>query len=216
MSKVALVLTAGTTSTGAIDPLALAGSAAWTHIDAAWAGPLRLSKHSQRLAGIERADSVAISGHKWLFQPKDSALILFRDALKAHQAVSFGGAYLATPNVGVLGSRGAIAMPLLATLLSWGRVGVAARVEHCIELSEQLAEALRTDDRVVLHGQPESGVVVWRPRVAAMFDDISLRLPATTCSVTTLRGERWFRNVAANPMANIAAVVAAIGQALAG
>ncbi|OYU74328.1 MAG: aspartate aminotransferase family protein, partial [Alphaproteobacteria bacterium PA3] len=43
LRKSALVLTAGATSTGAIDPLDWAGRAAWTHVDAAWAGPLRLS-----------------------------------------------------------------------------------------------------------------------------------------------------------------------------
>jgi glutamate/tyrosine decarboxylase-like PLP-dependent enzyme len=80
LKRACLVLTAGTTSVGAVDPLDTIGQAAWTHVDAAWAGPLRLSeRHAEVLAGIERADSVAISAHKWLFQPKESALILFRD-----------------------------------------------------------------------------------------------------------------------------------------
>jgi L-2,4-diaminobutyrate decarboxylase len=123
LSRVAVVLTAGTTSTGAIDPLNLAGYAAWTHVDAAWAGPLRLSAHAGRLSGIERSDSVSVSAHKWFFQPKESALVLFRDTAAAHAAISFGGAYLAVPNVGVLGSHGATEVPLLATLLAWGRAG---------------------------------------------------------------------------------------------
>lgn len=138
LSRCALVLTAGATSTGAIDSLDLAGSAAWTHVDAAWAGPLRLSKYADLLAGIESADSVAVSAHKWLFQPKESALVLFKDTAKAHAAVSFGGAYLATPNVGVLGSHGAAATALLATLLAWGREGVAQRIEHCMDLEPGL------------------------------------------------------------------------------
>lgn len=105
LSKTALVLTAGATSTGAINDLSLAGRAAWTHVDAAWAGPLRLSStYAPLLAGIEHADSVAISAHKWVLQPKESALVFFRGAARAHAAISFGGAYLATPNVGVLGS----------------------------------------------------------------------------------------------------------------
>ena len=122
LSKAALALTVGATSTGAIDPLGLAGRAAWTHVDAAWAGPLRMSKYAHLLAGIESADSVAVSAHKWLFQPKESALVLFKDTGKAHAAVSFGGAYLATPNVGVLGSHGATATTLLATLLACGGI----------------------------------------------------------------------------------------------
>jgi len=127
LSRTVLVLTAGTTSGGRLDPLTLAGRAGWTHIDAAWAGPLRLSaRHGDRLAGLERADSVAVSAHKWLFQPKESAFVLFRDVASAHAAVSFGGAYLATPNIGVLGSHGAAATPLLATLLACGGTGSPA------------------------------------------------------------------------------------------
>ena len=106
LKRACLVLTAGTTSVGAVDPLNVIGQAAWTHVDAAWAGPLRLSeRHAEVLAGIERADSVAVSAHKWLFQPKESALILFREASRANDAISFGSAYLSTPNVGLLGSR---------------------------------------------------------------------------------------------------------------
>jgi L-2,4-diaminobutyrate decarboxylase len=60
LSRAVLVLAAGTTSTGAIDPLTLAGRTAWKQVDAAWDGPLRLSKrHSARLDGIERAVSVS-------------------------------------------------------------------------------------------------------------------------------------------------------------
>lgn len=44
-------------------------------------------------------------------------------------------AYLATPNVGVLGSHGAAATALLATLLAWGHEGVAQRIEHCMNLA---------------------------------------------------------------------------------
>ena len=54
-------------------------TAKWVHLDASWAGPLRLSLlHCHLFDGIEKADSVAISAHKWLFQPKDSALVLFK------------------------------------------------------------------------------------------------------------------------------------------
>merc|ERR1712137_401736 len=78
LADAALVLTAGTTSAGAVDDLALAKSAgaAWCHVDAAWAGPLRLSsRHRALLDGIEIADSVAVSPHKWLWQPKDCGLV---------------------------------------------------------------------------------------------------------------------------------------------
>lgn len=107
LSRSALVLTAGTTSTGAVDPLALSDRATWTHVDAAWAGHLRLTRPSDRLDGLEKADSVAVYVHKWLFQPKESALTLFKDVDEAHEAVGFGGVYLAAPNIGLLGFHGA-------------------------------------------------------------------------------------------------------------
>jgi glutamate/tyrosine decarboxylase-like PLP-dependent enzyme len=55
------LITAGTTSTGEIEPLDAASEAHWRHIDAAWSGPLRLSeRHRHLLDGIESADSIAI------------------------------------------------------------------------------------------------------------------------------------------------------------
>ena len=210
LSKSALVLTAGATSTGAIDPFDLAGRAAWTHVDAAWAGPLRMSKHANLLAGIESADSVAVSAHKWLFQPKESALVLFRDTKKANAAISFGGAYLAAPNVGVLGSHGAAATALLATLLAWGREGVAQRIEHCMDLARCLRDFVVDDERLELYAEPQTGVVVWRPKDENLFDQVLHQMALGSTSTTTIAGVKWFRNVAANPSADIALLIAAI------
>jgi L-2,4-diaminobutyrate decarboxylase len=203
LGRSALVLSAGTTSIGTVDPLELCGRAAWTHVDAAWAGPLRLTQYASRLAGLERADSVAVSAHKWLFQPKESALVFFRDSFSAHTAISFGGPYLAAPNIGLLGSHGATAVPLLATLLAWGRTGIAARIEHCVKLADQMAEFVNSDSRLVLLSRPQTGIVVWRLRDESRFDHCFQRLPPGAASITTIGGERWFRMVAANPNADI-------------
>jgi L-2,4-diaminobutyrate decarboxylase len=215
LSKSALVLTAGATSSGAIDPLVLVGRAAWTHVDAAWAGSLRLSKYANLLAGIESADSVAVSAHKWLFQPKESALVLFKDTERAHAAVSFGGAYLATPNVGVLGSHGATATVLLATLLAWGYQGVAQRIEHCMDLARCFRDFVAADERLELYAEPQSGIVVWRPKDENLFGQVLQQLPAGSTSTTSISGGKWFRNVAANPSADIDILMANIHGALA-
>ena len=215
LSKSVLVLTAGATSTGAIDPFVLASRAAWTHVDAAWAGPLRLSKHAHLLAGIESADSVALSAHKWLFQPKESALVLFKDTEKAHAAVSFGGAYLTTPNVGVLGSHGATATALLATLLAWGRQGVAQRIEHCMDLARGLRDFVTSDERLELYAEPQTGIVVWRPKAENSFDQMQKQLPVGSTSTTSIARGKWFRNVAANPSADIDLLIATIQGVLA-
>lgn len=209
-----LVLVAGATSTGVIDPLILAGSAAWTHVDAAWAGPLRLSEtHAGLLDGIEHADSIAVSAHKWLFQPKESALVFFRDATAAHSALSFGGAYLAAPNVGLLGSHGAAAVPLFATLWAWGRDGIASRLDTCLAAAEKFAAFVEEDERLELFGRPETGVVVWRPRDKSV-DQISAILPVGLASRTTIAGSEWLRCVSANPSADVDAIIMAVQKVI--
>lgn len=213
LSDAILVLTAGTTSAGAIDPLTLCGRAAWTHVDAAWAGPLVFSRtHAARLAGIEHADSVAVSAHKWLFQPKESALIFFRDEKRAHDAISFGGNYLATPNIGVLGSHGAVAIPLLATLLAWGRTGLAERIDRCMTAADSLAHALSADPGWQVFARPETGVVLFRP-AHGDCNGVFVRLPDGLASTTRIGTEAWLRCVAANPNVDIAAVTAAVLKA---
>jgi L-2,4-diaminobutyrate decarboxylase len=173
-----------------------------------------MSKYAVLLAGIESADSVAISAHKWLFQPKESALVLFKDTEKAHAAVSFGSAYLAIPNVGVLGSHGATATALLATLLAWGREGVAKRIELCMDLARRLKEFVDADERLELYAQPQTGIVIWRPKDDRLFDQVLQQLPAGSTSTTSIAGMKWFRNVAANPSADIDLLVAAIQAVL--
>lgn len=214
LSDAALVLIAGTTTTGAIDPLALAGQAKWTHVDAAWGGPLRLSQaHAPALEGIQGADSVTISAHKWLFQPKESALILFRRPEQVREAISFGGSYLATPNVGLQGSRGAAAVPLLATLLAWGREGMAARIDRTMAIAQQLAEAVDMVDNMQLWAMPKTGITVFRP-LNDSVDAVYGRLSDGMLSTCVLDGTTWLRSVAANPVADVDQIIEAIRSAV--
>lgn len=218
LKDAALVLTAGTTGRGATDPLDIArtprregNGPAWVHVDAAWAGPLMLTKHAGRLAGIERADSVAVSAHKWLFQPKESALVMFADP-NAQETISFGSSYLAAPNVGVQGSRGAVGVALLGTVLSWGLEGLAERIERCVALSDELARRLDADPRTELKQMPETGVVNWHPQ-SGSTDELIAHL-GPTASRTAISGKPWVRQVAANMHADIDAVWSRIDAAL--
>ncbi|MDO4768504.1 MAG: pyridoxal-dependent decarboxylase [Pseudomonadota bacterium] len=202
-----LVLTAGTTGGGAIDPLRERHGAAWVHVDAAWAGPLRLSRlHSGLLDGIENADSIAVSAHKMLLQPKDSAFVLFRDYEKVAPAISAGGAYLARPAVGVQGSRSAAAVNLLAFLLSRGRLGVEHVLNKLIRNAEALFSFLEQSGRFVPAVRPVTGVNVFRPLemdTSALLD----RLPPGMFSTLHYRSELWIRSVSANPEADIQQIV---------
>jgi L-2,4-diaminobutyrate decarboxylase len=206
----ALVLTAGTTVAGAVDPLDAGPTAGWRHVDAAWAGPLRLSaRHRSVLDGIETADSVAVSAHKWLFQPKESAIVLFADPERAHRALSFGSGYLARPNIGLLGSHGAApAAGLAATLLAWGRRGMEDRIDAEMERAHRLATLVASRADFTLWAEPNTGIVVWRP----MRHDpakVRERMRNAFVSLVDVDGERWLRSVATNPNARPEQVVAA-------
>lgn len=198
-SDAAVVLTAGTVGVGAIDPLGELRHAGWVHVDAAWVGALRFTtQHASLLDGIELADSVGFSAHKWLYQPKGTALVLFRDCEPAHRAMTYGGGYLAAPNVGMLGSAPATALPLAATLLAWGRAGLSERIERDLAKANQLADLVKVDRRFQLWGTPNAGIVVWRPRE----QDARLvrsSLSDAWVSLIEIDGDVWFRCVAANP-----------------
>lgn len=209
LSRSAAVITAGATSTGHIEALNTAEEAAWRHVDAAWSGPLRLSaNYRHHLDGIETADSVSVSAHKWLFQPKESALVFFADTAAAHASVSVDGEYLAIPNVGVLGSHGATAAPLAATLLAYGLDGVVEWIDHSMSLADQLYELVTAHPALEARTTPQSGVVNWRR--------IDQTHPAHAAdhgvfvSTTTIEGQQWLRSVAANPMADPELVVRVI------
>jgi aromatic-L-amino-acid decarboxylase len=89
-----VVAAAGTTDTGAVDPLETIAEIAareqcWYHVDAAYGGFFLLTDHGRRaLRGIERADSVVLDPHKTLFLPYGSGIVVLRDGrrlLAAHQ-----------------------------------------------------------------------------------------------------------------------------------
>lgn len=199
LSHAALVLTAGTTGRGVVDALSPI-AAKWLHVDAAWAGPMQFTRRASRLAGIEAADSIAISAHKWFFQPKGAALALFRDSA-SRDFITFKTSYLARPNVGVEGTRSAAALPLLATLLAWGRDGLAERIERCLAVADVLGERLAADPRTELKQMPETGVLNWRP-VAGEVEKTVAAL-AGTSSAFMIGDGLWVRQVSANPHADI-------------
>jgi glutamate/tyrosine decarboxylase-like PLP-dependent enzyme len=81
-----VVANAGTTNTGAVDPLSEIASVAkefglWFHVDGAYGALAALDETRRPLfRGIERADSVSLDPHKWLYAPVDAGCLLFRDA----------------------------------------------------------------------------------------------------------------------------------------
>ena len=105
--------------------------------------------------------------------------------------------------MGLLGSHGAVAVPLLATLLSWGRSGIAQRVDSAMMSADTLWQRLNEHPKVELFGPQISGVVLWRSVDEVNFGSIYERLPEGSTSETRIDGVQWLRNVAANPCVDI-------------
>lgn len=96
-TPIAVVASAGTVSTGAIDPLEDVAAVArrhglWMHVDGAY-GALAALAEPDLLRGLALADSVSLDAHKWLYQPVDCGCLLYRDAAAARRAFSDTGEY---------------------------------------------------------------------------------------------------------------------------
>jgi aromatic-L-amino-acid/L-tryptophan decarboxylase len=94
---IAIVATAGTVNTGIIDPLSEIAKIAhqhdvWLHIDGAY-GALAAIASPEKFLGMERADSISLDAHKWLYQPLDCGCLLFRSPGLARTAFSHTGEY---------------------------------------------------------------------------------------------------------------------------
>jgi aromatic-L-amino-acid decarboxylase len=95
-----VVASAGTTNTGALDPLGAIADVCereglWFHVDGAYGGAFVLCDEGRRrLTGMERADSIALDPHKGLFLPFGTGCLLARDGAKLRAAHSAGAHYL--------------------------------------------------------------------------------------------------------------------------
>jgi glutamate/tyrosine decarboxylase-like PLP-dependent enzyme len=148
--------TAGTTTTGSIDPLPrLAELArehgAWLHVDAAYGGAVVLSDTLRPLlAGTEHADSIAVDPHKWMYTPQSAGCVLMRDFGHLSRSFHADASYIWLDEAvrqgidfamhGPQFSRGFAALKVWVSLLAHGRAAYARRIEHDIALAAYLGE----------------------------------------------------------------------------
>lgn len=187
----AIVATAGTTGTGAIDPLAdladvAARSGAWLHVDAAYGGAIALSDGLRPLLdGIERADSVTFDAHKWLYAPLVSAVVLVRDAAVLGRSFSASAAYVEQDrsladrgeDLGFEGlqlSRSFTALRVWVSLLAHGRAAYARRIEHDVELTAWLAARVEEEPDLELVCPPSLSICCMRYRPEGVDDEAYL------------------------------------------
>ncbi|WP_329558583.1 pyridoxal-dependent decarboxylase [Streptomyces uncialis] len=166
----AVVATAGTTDTGAVDPLGrcaelAAEYGAWLHVDAAYGGGALLSDRlAPLLDGIERADSVSLDWHKLGWQPVAAGVFLARRAETyaslARRAVYLNpqddeeAGYPSLLGLSLRTTRRADAFKIAVTLRTLGRAGLGALVDTCHELARQGALTVRAEPRLELHAEP--------------------------------------------------------------
>jgi glutamate/tyrosine decarboxylase-like PLP-dependent enzyme len=218
-----VVATAGTTTTGNIDPLSPVRDVAeehdlWFHVDAAYGGALVFSDAERdRLDGIEAADSVTFNPQKWCYVAKTCAMTLFATVDVLDEDFRIGAPYMrgddAVPNLGELsvqGTRRAAILKLWLTLQHLGRDGLEQLIDESYRLTAMVRSRVVEHDALELASRPETNIVCFRavPEWCPpeRRDDLNSRLQRTLlsehdvfASVPTYRGSRWLRVVLLNP-----------------
>lgn len=107
LTPFAVVANAGTTNTGAVDPLPeladlCATHGLWLHVDGAYGAAAALVPEGRReLAGLEGADSMALDPHKWLFQPFEIGCVLVREGRRLPETFAVHPEYLEDRDLGL-------------------------------------------------------------------------------------------------------------------
>lgn len=173
-----IVGTAGTTDTGAIDPLTdIAAVAAehdlWFHVDGAYGGLFRLTERGRnRLAGVDLADSVTLDPHKSLFLPFGTGALLVRDPGQLHAAHNERGSYQqdyltsdGLPDYSSIGpelSREVRGLRVWLPLHLHGVTAFRAELDEKLDLAESVHSELSQFPLLELPWRPQLSTVVFR------------------------------------------------------
>jgi aromatic-L-amino-acid/L-tryptophan decarboxylase len=176
---IAIVASAGTVSTGAIDPFPQIASiarrhGAWFHIDGAY-GALAAMSYRGKFDGLELADSISLDPHKWLYQPLDCGCLLYRSPEAARQTFSHSGDYArsltADPIEGFAFfeeslelSRRFRALKLWLSLRYHGMAAFRQSIAKDLAQAQRLANAIERQDELELLAPVELSAVCFRHR----------------------------------------------------
>ncbi len=212
-----IVGSAGTVNTGVVDPLAeIAAVAAefklWFHVDGAYGAPGVLDERKKHLfAGLERADSVSLDPHKWLYVPVDAGCLLFRDPAAAMNAFSTEDAdYIKTHgysdeeafafwDYGVELSRRFRALKVWLTLQYYGSRRLAAAISDDISLAEYLGELVDNAGDFELLAPVELSICCFRYLPAEKTSETELdRLNERIMALVQKGGRAYLSNATVN------------------
>jgi aromatic-L-amino-acid decarboxylase len=199
-----VVSSAGTTNTGAVDPLdaiadVCAAAGVWHHVDGAYGAFFHMVPELRPLlAGLPRADSLTLDPHKGLFMPYGTGALLVRDgeALRAVHGMSAGylpeapdpDAFYDPSQYGPELSRGFPGLRIWLCLKVFGTARVGAALAEKRALAVQAAERLAALDGIVLHGPPHLSLFAFHVSRPGWTLDDENRATAALLEGVTARG----------------------------
>jgi aromatic-L-amino-acid decarboxylase len=187
---VAVIASAGTVNTGAIDPLdavadVCARHGVWMHVDGGYGAPAILTNdYRSQLAAIGRADSVGIDAHKWMYVPVDAGMVLVRSAKLMRDTFSLVPPYLRSDDDqhGVQGppwlseygseqTRPFRALKVWMAIRYFGTSGYARLISHDIAMARLLADRVRATPELELREPQGLSIVCFRAVPRALGGD---------------------------------------------
>ncbi|MBA4494513.1 pyridoxal phosphate-dependent decarboxylase family protein [Paenactinomyces guangxiensis] len=221
-----VIANAGTTNTGAVDPLETLAEfcnqeGLWLHADGAYGAPAILSDQGRKqLKGIESVDSLTIDPHKWLFQPYDTGCILVRNSQHLKETFHILPEYLLDVegkeqevnfcDYGIELTRSFRALRLWMSFKMFGIESFRRAVSHGIEMAETAEETLRRSPYWDVVSPAQLGVVTFR-FVPDSMDEVTIdklqqqivnrmiQEGFAMISTTVLRGRTVLRLCTINP-----------------
>ena len=209
--------TAGTTNTGAVDPLDeladVCGDDVWLHVDGAYGAPAVLTERGRAaLTGLGRADSVVLDPHKLLFQPYEVGSVLVRHPGALERAFTIFGDYLRDVkdvegqqvnfrDRGPQLSRGSRALKLWLSVQVFGLDAFVEAIDRVLDNAERAQRAIEGSDALEVVTPAQLGIVTFAPRdgdAGALADRVVADGFAAPSS-TVLQGRTVLRLCTLNP-----------------
>ena len=177
-NPIAICANAGATATGAIDPLVAMADYCeaediWLHVDAAYGGFAVITGEGRKLLrGIERADSVGLDAHKWLFQPYEAGCLLVKDVRTLEEPFGVRPDFLQDtvwganhPNFtdrGLQLSRSFRALKIWMSIQTFGMAAFRQAVAQGMEFAARAEDYVRASPVLEILNPASLGVIVFR------------------------------------------------------
>ncbi|HEX8725159.1 MAG TPA: aminotransferase class V-fold PLP-dependent enzyme [Gemmatimonadaceae bacterium] len=181
---------AGATNTGAVDPLPeiaelAAAERLWFHVDAAYAGFAILTERGRALlAGIERADSVTLDPHKWLYVPFECGCLMVREPARLHAAFHVLADYLKDveardedvnfADYGEQLTRYSRAFKVWVSVTYFGLAAIRRAIDGCLDLAAHAERLVRQAPELEVLSPAQFGVVCFRVHPPGLDDPAAL------------------------------------------